>query len=261
MVYSTASVAFIIFGLLVGILLMLEIGRRIGRKRRKGDPEGATAGLGTVDGAVFGLIGLLMAFTFSAAASRFDARRHLVVEEANAIGTAYLRLDLLPAAAQPKLREDFRRYVDSRLAIYRALPDIEAAKALLVQSTAIQGEIWTQAVAACKAADVNGNAVTSLVLAALNEMIDITTTRTVAGQTHLPPVIFAMLCLMVLAGSLLAGFGMASSRSRSWVHVIGFTTLMTIAVYVIFDLEYPRLGLIRLDAVDHLLVDVREGMK
>src|SRR4051812_32254958 len=261
MVYSTAFVAFVIVGLLAGTLLLLEVGRRIGHKRHNADPEDASVGLGAVDGAVFGLMGLLIAFTFSAAASRFDARRGLIVEEANAIGTSYLRLDLLPTSAQPKLREDFRRYVDSRMAVYRALPDLELAKALLAKSTAIQGEIWSGAVAACKATEVNGNAVTSLVLAALNEMIDITTTRTVAAQTHLPGIIFATLCVMVLAGSLFAGYGMAGSKTRSWIHVIGFAILMTVTVYVIFDLEYPRYGFIRVDATDQVLVDVRKSMR
>ena len=90
--------------------------------------EGARAGLGAVDGAVFALLGLMIAFTFSGAASRLEVRRQLIVQEANAIGTAYLRLDLLPPGAQPGLREDFRQYVDARLAVYSKLPDIEAAK-------------------------------------------------------------------------------------------------------------------------------------
>jgi len=75
----------------------------------KEDPEGARAGAGAVEGSVFGLLGLLIAFTFSGAAFRFDARRQLAVEETNAIGTAYLRLDLLPADKQPALRDSFRR--------------------------------------------------------------------------------------------------------------------------------------------------------
>src|SRR4051794_21066793 len=95
MIYSTGFVAFVIVGLLAGTLLLLEVGRRIGHKRHNADPEDPSVGLGAVDGAVFGLMGLLIAFTFSAAATRFDARRALIVEEANAIGTSYLRLDLL----------------------------------------------------------------------------------------------------------------------------------------------------------------------
>ncbi len=98
------SVFLLTLGLFLGMLLLLEVGRRIGGRRMAKDPAGALAGIGAVEGAVFGLLGLLIAFTFSGAGTRFDTRRQLVVEETNAIGTAYLRLDLLPAALQPALR-------------------------------------------------------------------------------------------------------------------------------------------------------------
>ena len=114
-------------GLFVGMLVLLEVGRRIGVRRLARDPEGATVGLGTVEGAVFGLLGLLVAFTFSGAAARFDTRRQLIIEEANAVGTAYLRLELLPTAAQPSLRAAFRQYLAARLAVYRQLADVAAA--------------------------------------------------------------------------------------------------------------------------------------
>lgn len=95
---------------------------------------------------MFALLGLLIAFTFSGALSRFDSRRFGAVDEANAIGTAYLRIDLLPASTRPKLREAMRAYTDSRIATYRLLPDIAAARAELERSRALQAEIWSQAV-------------------------------------------------------------------------------------------------------------------
>jgi hypothetical protein len=248
-----------VLGLFAGMLVLLETGRRIGIRRRAKDPEGAGAGVGAVDAAVFGLLGLLIAFTFSGAAARFDTRRQLIVQETNAIGTAYLRIDLLPATAQPKLRADFRRYVEARLAAYQKLPDLPGAKAELARATALQGEIWTQAVAACQTA--GSPAVTSLVLSSLNEMIDITTTRTVALQTHPPSIIFAMLALLTLACSLLAGYGMAGSKTRSWIHMLGFAAILAVAVFVILDLEYPRVGLIRIDAMDQLLADLKDSIK
>ena len=208
---------------------------------------------------MFGLLGLLIAFTFSGAAARFDARRHLVVEEANAIGTAYLRLDVLLPDAQTALRDKFRRYVDARLDAYRKLPDLEAAKEGLARATVLQGEIWGEAVAASRAA--SPQPATMLLLPALNAMIDITTTRTMAAQMHPPAVIFAMLILLALTGALLAGVGMGGGKDRSWVHMVGFAAAMAVAVYVILDIEYPRLGLIRVDAMDQVLVELRESMK
>ena len=249
----------LIVGLCLVTLLVLEIGRRYGGRRQAIDPQGAAAGSGVVNGAVFGLLGLLIAFTFSGAASRFDTRRQLIVQEANAIGTAYLRLDLLPAAAQPQLREKFRRYVDARLAFYGKLPDIEAAKVEIDRYTALQGEIWNQAVAGCQQSA--SPPVMSLVLAALNEMIDITTTRAMSLRTHPPAIIFVMLVVMVLASALLAGYEMAGSKQRPWLHMLGFALLMSLVIYVIADLEFPRIGLVQISAADQLLVDLRNSMR
>jgi hypothetical protein len=246
-------------GLFVGMLALLEAGRRLGQRRQALDGAGAAAGLGAVDGALFALLGLLIAFTFAGAAARFDTRRELIVEEANDIGTAWLRLDLLPDSLQPPIREKFRQYLDARLAAYRAIPDEAKLKEELARSTALQGEIWNLSVAASRVAP--NPAATMLLLPALNAMIDITTTRTVAGRTHPPRVIFGLLAAMALACSLMAGYGMAGSPTRSWVHILGFAAVLTLTIYVIMDLEYPRLGLIRVDAFDQVLVEVRASMK
>jgi hypothetical protein len=150
--------------------------------------------------------------------------------------------------------------VDSRLDVYQKLPDIEASKAALASSTKLQGEIWNQAVAAGRMEGAPP-AATMLLLPALNQMIDITTTRTMAAQIHPPLVIFAMLFALALAGALLAGYGMAGGKSRSWIHMIGFAAVMAGAVNVIIEIEYPRMGLVRVDAFDQALVQLRDSMK
>ncbi|MGH7260397.1 MAG: DUF4239 domain-containing protein, partial [Nitrospiraceae bacterium] len=132
---SDTTIVFVFIpGLFLTMLLFLEVGRRIGMRRMGEETERQRSGLLTIETAIYGLLGLLVAFTFSGASSRFEARRVLVVQEANAIGTAYLRLDLLPAAAQPALREKFRLYTETRLAAYRALPDLDAAKAQIAKA-------------------------------------------------------------------------------------------------------------------------------
>ncbi|NOT56572.1 MAG: DUF4239 domain-containing protein [Deltaproteobacteria bacterium] len=246
------------FGLLIGMLSLLEIGRRIGIQRKAtGNYE--EVGTGTVETAVFGLLGLLIAFTFSGAASRFDTRRQFIIEEVNDIGTAYLRLDLLPIDTQPALREHFRRYVEARLEGYQKLPDMAAAKTALAKATQLQGEIWRQAVSASRAPNASP-AAPMLLLPPLNTMIDITTTRTLTAQMHPPPAIFALLFGLALVASLFAGYGMAGDTSRSWLHMLGFALVMAVSVYVIIDLEFPRLGFIRVDAFDQALVELRASM-
>lgn len=257
--YALSAVMYTV-GLLIVMLGLLEVGRRAGARRIARHPEGAREGFGAVDGAVFGLLGLLVAFTFGGAASRFDSRRQLVIEETNHIGTAYLRLDLLPAAAQPALRESFRRYVENRLEVYRKLPDVAAAYKELAKGEEIQMDIWRQAVAVSQAPGA-APAAPMLLLPALNAMIDITTTRTLAAQIHPPVIIFIMLFGLAMIAALLAGYGMAGSKQRSWLHMACFALVLAVSIYVILDIEYPRLGLIQIESFDQALIDLRKSMK
>src|SRR5262245_59187617 len=116
----------------------MELGRHIARWRHSVAEGQTQACTGVIDGAIFAMFGLLVAFTFSGAAQRFDQRRELIVSEANDIGTAYLRIDLAPAAAQPPLRDAFRRYVDSRVSPYGGNDDPASIAAALAKSQAIQ---------------------------------------------------------------------------------------------------------------------------
>jgi hypothetical protein len=171
--------------LLFGMLGMLEIGRVIGLRRRRVESASESESLGAVEAAVFALLGLLMAFTFSGAASRFNEKRMLIADEANAIGTAFLRLDLLAKEARPALRELFRQYADSRIETYRKLPDRDAAMQEMARSTKLQGLIWSESVTAVGLPGAHPSAAL-LLLPALNAMIDITTTGTTAMEVHLP---------------------------------------------------------------------------
>lgn len=245
--------------LFLGMLLLLELGRRMAIRGGAKGSEKEPAGVSAVEGAVFALFGLLLAFTFSGSLERFNKHRELIAEETNAIGTAYLRLDLLSKNAQPTVRELFGKYLDARLDVYRKLPDIEAAKTALTTSTHLQEEIWTQAVNASRLPDSHPDA-GKLLLPALNVMIDITTTREMAANLHPPAIIFILLFALGLGCSLLAGYGMAASP-RSWLHILGFTAVTVITVVVILDIEYPRKGLFRADEYDQVLIDLRENMR
>ena len=256
--YFTLYISLFALGLFIAMLFLLEIGRRMGIRRTAMDPEGARVPLTAIEGGIFALLGLLIAFSFSGAASRFDHRRHLCSEEANAIGTAYLRLDLLQGQARERLRADFRRYVETRLAAHRKIPDVEAAWQEFGRAMAIQREIWKQAVLACR--DEGSQSATMLLLPALNQMIDITATRVTAIKTHPPLLIFAMLSVLALLSALVAGYGMARSKKRFWMHAVGFAIIMAFTIYVILDLETPNLGLVRVDA-NRFLVDLLQSMK
>ena len=255
-VLAGGVVAIVIF---FGVLLALRVGRVLGERAiARFGSIGST--IGSLEAAVFALLGLLIAFTFSGALTRFDMRRAQVVQEANAIGTAWLRIDLLPASAQPKVRETFKAYADSRIATYRKLPDVKAARSELARSEELQQQIWAQAVAAVRMPKTRPET-ELLLMPALNDMFDITTTRIAATQMHPPSVIYVMLIALAMVAALLAGYQSAGEKGYAWIHKIAFATIVSLTVYVILDIEYPRLGLVRLDAIDQLLIDVRAGMK
>jgi hypothetical protein len=245
--------------LFVGMLVVLDVGRRIGARRLQHDAEGARAGVGVIEGSVFGLLGLLIAFTFSGAASRFDERRQLIVKEVNAIGTAWLRIDMLPPASRPAIQDGFRRYLDARLAAYRKLPDVAAAKQELADAQLIREEVWAKATTVCRTEE--GAPARMLLIPAMNEMFDIAEERILSTRMHPPAIIFVMLSLVALAGALLAGYSMAAGRTRSWIHMMGFAATIALAIYVTLEFEYPRLGFIRLHHFDQALVDLRSSMK
>ena len=130
--------------LFAAMMVAAEVGQRLANARRARDGDGAVKGGGAAEAGVFALLGLLIAFTFSGAALRFDGRRQLINDEANAISTAYLRLDLLPADAQPAIRQLFRDYVELRASIYRKASDFAETSRRLEEGSALQNRIWMQ---------------------------------------------------------------------------------------------------------------------
>jgi hypothetical protein len=245
--------------LFLGMLGLFPLGRRLGHRHWQRNPKGAEAGATAIEAAVFALLGLLVAFTFSGAADRFNERRNLIAEEATAIGTAYLRIDLLPADAQPELRAEFRRYVDSRLRFYRSVSHAHAAEHLKRESEALQLSIWTQAVAAAQR--LQSPAPMMLVLSALNTMIDVTTLRAMSLLQHPPRAIYLLLGLLSLLCALFAGFSTAPCEKSSKLHVGTFAAILALTIYVTLDLEYPRNGLIRVDSADQVLIELRQSMQ
>ncbi len=230
------------------MLVLLEAGRRL--RRRHGVADSSSA----IEGAIFGLFGLLLAFTFSGAISRYDNHRVLLTQEVSDIGTAYLRLDLLPVDAQPELRQLFRDYTTSRLHLFDAVgPEISP------ESARLQLAIWRQSMAAATARGANPDA-TKLLLPALNDMIDITSTRQNAFNMHPPAVVYWLLFAFSCGSALMAGYSMKAGP-RDWLYMIALAAAVTLTVYTILDVEYPRQGLIHLRHMDQSLVTLRDSMK
>lgn len=245
--------------LFLGMVAMQIAGHHYGVRRASGESGVSSEGTAAVEATLFAMLGLLVAFTFSGADTRLDARRKLIIEETNAVGTAYLRLDLLRAEDEPILQDEMRRYVDSRLAYYSELFDFRAARAERARSDQLQQKIWTDAVAASARAGDSRAAL--LVLQSLNAMFDVATERYAALRTHVPLAIFVLLLVMALACSFFAGIGMSKRRHPSYLHMVIFAGVIAVIAYVILNLEFPRAGFGHLHALDAFLREQRAAMR
>lgn len=241
-----------------GMLIALELGFRAGRRHSQG---GVTAheGIGVIEGAVFALLGLLLAFSFGGATSRLDARRDLIVHEATAIGTAYLWLDIMPAQEQAAMRRSFREYIAARLEVYERASDLDTADKLIAKAGEVQQRIWKTAVAAGER-DPTQNT-TRLLLPAISEMIDVTTARTVALRTHLPSLIFTLLIAVALLSAFVGGYAMAERGQRSVAHAVILAAAVAVTIYAVLDLDDPRFGLIRLEAAERVLHQLHDSIR
>jgi hypothetical protein len=230
----------IAIGLLLALVLALELGFRAGREHGA-QSEAGGGQVGAIQGAVLGLLGLLLAFSFAAAGSRFLERQDLIVDEANAIGTAYLRADLLDAVHGGELREALKRYTEQRLAISRDMRTRLTAAAL-AEVDRLHERIWNAAVAgvAERPAAMLG------VLPPVNEVIDLHSTRLAAGRKHLPALVLVLLIASSLLSVAVMGYGCGLGGERRAPLTVALTLLIATSLWITIDLDHPRGGLIQL---------------
>lgn len=245
--------------LCLGMAGSVEAGYRMGKRRLEKHPESKTEGSGVVESSVFGILGLILAFTFTGTLSRYEHRVKLVLQEANAIGTAYLRLDLLPNDAQDKLRPLYREYVQSRINVFEYYKNRQLSNSYFRQSLELQGQIWEIANASVLI-DRNPGIIT-LVLSSTNDMIDVANERLQATRTHPPMIVYILLFTLALASAFLVGRNMSTNQKRPLFYMAIFCVTISAITYVILDLENPRLGLIRIDLGDKVLLETLESIQ
>lgn len=229
--------------LLVAILAANEVGYRLGRWRRARADTGAKAQTNAIQAAMLGLLALLLGFTFTMALQRFDNRSQAVISEANAIGTAYLRTQLLPDPYRAPARQLIADYVQLR---------IESSKLDLTQESVrrgmqddvqrMQDDMWAVAVAA---AEQDPRPVTTgLFIHSLNGLIDVYGVRNAALRKHVPEVVlFLLFAVFIIAGAVL-GFSGGLEGGRPLLATIAMTVLIVLVIFIIIDLDRPRRGLI-----------------
>ena len=234
--------------LFVAMALAIERGYRLGLKSQPAANEAFKSHVNAIAASLVGILALLLGFTFSLALQRFDSRSEIVVDEANAIGTAHLRSQLLPASVRGDVQKLLREYLDLRvLASGITLAEQAERETLLAKADEIQAALWEYA---RKAAEQDPNPVTvGLFIQSLNELIDTFARRDAALNRHVPEVVLLLLFGTFLMAGAIVGYssGVAGHRASFVTYIM--VALISILVFIILDLDRPRRGLIQVSQV------------
>jgi hypothetical protein len=253
-IFAQPWVAFLFSAAL--LLGLADAGFRFGRRLHTTKDEARKGQIGDIQGAVLSMLGLLLGFTLAFAVGRYDLRRSLVVKEANAIGTTWLRAALLPDAHVAPVRDLLRRYLEVRLK-YQALADdpVRLTEGLRLSGD-IEAELWQHATAAAKESPNN---ITGLFIAALNETIDTDAERLDSMRASVPAGVILLLLTVAAAGCFVAGYNAGTQGARTKLGSVFLPLLYTVVMLLIHDLAHPRQGLIRIS--QQPLIDLQQTMQ
>ncbi|WP_283150008.1 hypothetical protein [Silvimonas soli] len=241
----------------LGVLMIAAaaLGARVAHQRGRAGKETAQTNLSAIETGLFGLLGLLLAFTFSGAASRFDNRAALLIDAANAMHGAILRTDLYPAAERDTLRKDLRQYLELQISFYNQESDPHSLGMLIQQSDAIQQQLWAKV--SNWSRDPANSLASVQMLNALDKVFALTASRQIASQAHMPAAIVWLLFVMAIATAYTSGYTHGASGKFSWAGYIGFSLLTAMVIYVTLDLDSPGRGIIRRDVQEQSFIALR----
>ncbi len=238
--------AFVIF-----TLLCYEGGFRFGRwyqERTPGEQEGPT---GMLVGSILALLAFLLAVTMGMASDRFDARRAVVLNEANSIGTTYLRAGYLPEPASSQTRELIREYVPLRIVV----TDAKSVTADIQRSIALLSQMWTIGEGVARTTD-QGDLV-SLYLDSLNETINLHETRVTAGlYARVPETVLLLLVGGSALSLLMVGYSAGLTGRRSLLSAVVLVLALGAVITIVVDLDRPREGFIQVS--QQPLIDLQQ---
>lgn len=239
-VFSTQWHVIVICSLL--LLLSTEAGFRMGKRIAQIKDHASRAPMGGVQGAILGIMGLLLGFTFAMSSARYESRRELVVREATAINGAYLRAAFLAPERQRKVEDLLRGYVDVRLDFLSAA-DSAAIADVEQRSAKVQGELWNHAVALSHEPP---NAYAPLFVNALSEMINVDAAQLAAFRSHIPGAVWLLLLSVALCGCYISGYAAGTTGIRTSLPNFVLPLLLGIVITLVAALHRPRGGLIQI---------------
>ncbi len=246
----------ILLGSLVIFLAATEIGFRLGRRAHSRVNADAKSELSILQGAIMGLLALLLGFTFSMAISRYEVRKQLVLEEANAIGTTYLRAQLLPEPERREVSNLLRKYVAARLEYVRVGLEGKKLDEAKREMDAMHKRLWSHAMAV---GEQDPRSITrGLFIQSLNEVIDLYGKRLQALENHVPGIIIELLFFIAIIATGLIGYGCGVGGRRNFFVTLATSLLIAAVILVILDLDRPRRGLIKVS--QQRLVELQDSL-
>ena len=227
----------VFLGIVATTWLAIEGGYRIGRKHLLRGSGGAAGSAAGIQGSILALLAFILALTFNMAVTRFEARKKLVIREANAIGTCFLRAELLPVPLGGEVRTLLREYVDVRVEVVHTLRLAEG----IARSEELQDQLWGMAV---RASRENPESFAALLFTqSLNEVIDLHEQRVVAGiYDRLPGAILVVLYLVSMLAMLAVGYFLAADGTRRSVANLALVLAFALVAILIVDLDRPGTG-------------------
>ena len=238
-------------GFVAFLWLAMDGGYRIGKWRRSRISDEREQPVGAMVASILGLVALVLGFTFSLSASRFDARRMAVLEESNAIGTTYLRARLLPEPQRSEIRRLLREYVDVRIEGIKEGKTEDA----LARSEALQGLLWAQAAAAAE--QDTGSIITGVFIQSLNDVIDLHAKRVFVGlRSRIPLVIWIGVFGLSVLGMAAVGYQAALCVTRRSPAMLGLVLAFAVVLLLIADLDRGQEGLLRIS--QHSMIDLQK---
>jgi hypothetical protein len=230
-----------------------ELGYRLGRWYQKRTPDEKEGTTGLLVGSLLALLAFLLAFTIGMAASRYDTRRGLVLAEANAIGTTFLRAGYLPAPYDAQSQNLLREYVPLRISVN----DNDQLISNYVRTIEIQDELW--ALTEELAREFPDSTVLAIYIESVNEMFDLQNERVVAGiYARVPETVLYMLLIGGVLTVGMVGYNAGLTRKRSFVSAVILIVLMSAVIMLVIDLDRPRDGLLTVS--QQALIDVQNSI-
>jgi hypothetical protein len=226
-------------GLIVGFFAAHEIGFRLGSLMQSAD-EAFDRQLGLVRTSTAALVALLIGFAFSGAASRFINRLDIIVNEANALSTAYLRADSVAEPQRSELKAVLREYTADRVTLL-SREGRDEIETLLAKVGSLHERMWRAAIDASK----DNAPLMAVVLPPINAVIDLHATHLAMARRHLPAPIMMVLLATVAISVLIMGFGNGRVSRRFSVLDAVYGAVLAVALWMTIDLDYPGIGIIR----------------